>query len=132
MHAFTAYGEAASVVLEVALKPLHELCALVAYYPDARNLESTSFPPHHNVLVHFDCFQSAVPNCRHYFYLDAEKGFAETTLDSYDKVAAGLSWSRTLATLRKGFEFEVDLEKVWEEHVARKFPCSKTSARDQD
>jgi len=46
-------------------------------------------------------------------------GFAETDLEEFDKVAAGLAWTRSLAAVRRGFEIEVDLEGVWEEHVGR-------------
>ncbi len=37
----------------------------------------------------------------------------------FDRVSANLAWSRTLATLRKGFEVEVDLERIWENHTER-------------
>lgn len=56
-----------------------------------------------------------------YSYPEAQPGFAEVDLEEYDQVSASLAWTRTLAAVRKGFEIEVDLEKVWEEHIARKF-----------
>ena len=37
----------------------------------------------------------------------------------FDEVSANLAWSRTLATLRKGLEIEVDLERIWENHTER-------------
>ena len=37
----------------------------------------------------------------------------------FHKVSANLAWSRTLATLRKGLEIEVDLERIWENHTER-------------
>ena len=36
-------------------------------------------------------------------------------------MSASLAWSRTLAVVRKGFGIEVDLEKVWEEHIERRY-----------
>ena len=56
-----------------------------------------------------------------YTYEGAEPGFAEHDLDEYNKVAAGLAWSRSLDCVRKAFRAEVNLEKVWEQHVERKF-----------
>ncbi|KAK5011612.1 hypothetical protein LTR28_011870, partial [Elasticomyces elasticus] len=44
-------------------------------------------------------------------------GFAEHDLDEHDKAADRLVWTRSLATVRKGFGAEVELEKIWEEHV---------------
>lgn len=54
-----------------------------------------------------------------YTYEGAEPGFAEHDLEEYDKVSARLAWSRSLDTVRKAFRAEVDLEKVWEEHLER-------------
>lgn len=55
-------------------------------------------------------------------YPDTVPGFAENDLDEFDKTASALSWTRTLGNVRKAFGIDVDLEAVWEEHVARK--CS--------
>lgn len=122
-----AYGEAASIVLDLAQKPMPKLCALVAYYPDEIPAPASTFPPSLNVVVHLAGSQGMAPKYRSYSYPDVQPGFAETDLDEYDKTAAGLAWSRTLATVRKGFEIEVDLEKVWEEHVAREFTVGEIS-----
>lgn len=46
-------------------------------------------------------------------------------------MSAGLAWTRTLAAVRKGFEIDVDLEKVWEKHIARKFSRA-TTADEED
>lgn len=54
-----------------------------------------------------------------YTYQDVEPGFAEHDLDEYDKVAERLAWSRSLDIVRKGFGVEVELEKVWENHLDR-------------
>ena len=113
-----AYGGAASVVLDEAMKPMPKLCALVAYYPDNSVTPSAQFPMSLNVAIHFAGPQSETPNCRCYSYPGVEAGFAQGNRDQYDKVSASLAWSRSLATLRKGFEIDVDLEKIWDDHVA--------------
>lgn len=113
-----AYGEAASVVLDVCIKPMPKLCTLVAYYPDVLPAPAAGYPPSLNVVVHLAGTQPVTQTCKSYSYPEAEPGFAELDLEEYDKVAAGLAWTRTLAAVRKGFEIEVDLERVWEEHVA--------------
>ena len=103
------------------------LCALVAYYPLGPPLYSYEFPSKSNVLVHYAGRPSAAHKARQYIYPDVQLGFAEKTSKNYDKVAANLAWSRTLATLRKGFEIEVDLEQIWENHVELEF-----ATRDAD
>ncbi|KAI8957321.1 hypothetical protein F5Y11DRAFT_360939 [Daldinia sp. FL1419] len=52
---------------------------------------------------------------------DATPGFAEHDLDEFDRVSAELSWSRSLATARRAFRMDVDLEKVLEQNVESKF-----------
>lgn len=52
-----------------------------------------------------------------YTYEGAEPGFAEHDLDEYDKTAQRLAWSRSLGVIRKAFNVEVELEKVWENHL---------------
>ncbi|KAI0378861.1 NTF2-like protein [Hypomontagnella monticulosa] len=52
---------------------------------------------------------------------DATPGFAEHDLDEFDRVSAELSWSRSLATARRAFRKDVDLEKVMEENIQGKF-----------
>ncbi len=92
---------------------------MIAYYPTDVPAPPTGFPNDHNVLVHLASSQHLVPKCRHYIYPEVQPGFAEEDLDMFDKASANLAWSRTLATLRKGFEMEVDLEKIWENHTER-------------
>ena len=115
-----AYGEAASVVLDMAVMPMPKLCALIAYYPEAP-VPSAGFPTSLNVAIHFAGPQSKAPNCRCYSYPGVESGFAEEDLEQYDKISASLAWSRSLAALRKGFEIEVDIEKIWDDHMAREW-----------
>jgi len=116
------------VFLEIDLKSMEKLCALVLYYPDNFSSLGNGFPPHFNVLVHFAESLDFTPSCRYYVYPDVKEGFAATNVKAFDKVAASLAWSRTLATLRKAFEIEVDLEKVWEEHVALEFVTKDVDA----
>ncbi|KAJ5241764.1 uncharacterized protein N7469_000091 [Penicillium citrinum] len=54
-------------------------------------------------------------------YEDAQPGFAEHDMEEYNKVAADLSWSRTIKTLRKGFSRDNDNERRWEEHQDAKY-----------
>lgn len=54
-----------------------------------------------------------------YSYPDTVSGFAEHDLDVFDKVSAGLAWSRSLDVMRKAFEIEVDLEAIWDHHSER-------------
>lgn len=116
-----AYGESATVALDACKKPMPKLCTLVAYYPDRIPSPAVGFPPSLRVLVHMAGSQGMGPKFHSYSYPEAQPGFAEVDLEEYDQVSASLAWTRTLAAVRKGFEIDVDLEKVWEEHIARKF-----------
>ena len=116
-----AYGEAAEVVLETALKPMPKLCALVAYYPNRLPAPGAGYPPSLRVRIHLAGSQPQAPKFHSYSYPHAEPGFAEHDLDQFDKVSAGLAWSRSLDLVRKGFEVEVDLESIWEDHSRGRF-----------
>jgi hypothetical protein len=48
---------------------------------------------------------------------NAAPGFAEHDLDVYERVCAELAWSRSLATARKAFAKDANLELVLEENV---------------
>ena len=41
-----------------------------------------------------------------YTYEGVEAGFAENDLDEFDRVAAGVAWTRSLAAVKKGFRIE--------------------------
>lgn len=86
------------------------------------------YPPHLEITTHLAASQGFAPAFPSYTYQGVQPGFAETDLDEYDKVAAGLAWTRTLGALRKGFKIEVDLEKVWEQHVALEFMTKDADA----
>ena len=115
---FLAYGDAAAVCLEAHIKPQPHLAALIAYYPTTIPSPKTKYPPHLEVQCHLAASQGFAPAFPNYIYQGVEVGFAEHDLDTFNKVAASLAWTRTLGTLRKAFKIEVELEKVWEEHVA--------------
>ena len=120
MHCYkTAYGDAAEVVLDTCMKPMPKLCAVVAYYPTKVPNTNTMFPPNTQFVIHIAGDQRIKPKQPSYLYPHAKTGFAESDLEEYDKVSASLAWSRTLAAVRKGFGIEVDLEKVWEDHLDR-------------
>jgi len=61
-------------------------------------------------------------------YPDASAGFAEANCDEYDKVSASLAWSRTLGAVRRAFGIQVDLEEVWENHLALEFATKDVDA----
>ncbi|KAL9600729.1 MAG: hypothetical protein Q9219_002970 [cf. Caloplaca sp. 3 TL-2023] len=127
-YAIVAYGEAAEVVLETALKPMPKLCALVAYYPNRLPPPGAGYPPSLRVQVHLAGNQAEAPKFNSYSYPEAEAGFAENDLEQFDKVSAGLAWSRSLELLRKGFELEVDLESIREEHSQLEFVTKDADA----
>lgn len=108
-YGIICYGEAASVVLEVHIKPQPHLCCIVAYYPTFMKNPKTKYPANLQVLVHLAAGQGFAPSCPSYTYGGVKPGFAEYDLDEYNKVAADLAWSRTLGSVRKGFKREVDL-----------------------
>lgn len=70
-------------------------------------------------MVHLAGNHAAPSKFHAYSYPHAAPGFAESDLEEYDKVSAGLAWSRSLELVRKAFEVEVDLESIWEEHSRR-------------
>ena len=127
-----AYGEAAAAALEACTKPINKMNALVCYYPTAFPPPRMGFPPNLKILVHQAIDSRSPPTAYPSFhYPHATKGFAEIGSSQYEKISANLAWSRTLGLVRKGFSIEPDLEKIWEEHLARKryfsrFPCRLT------
>ena len=123
-----AYDEAATIVLDAHIKPQPHLAALIAYYPPEIRNPQAKYPPHLEICVHLPASSNFSPVFHSYTYSNVSAGFAEHDLDTYDKVAASLSWSRTIATLRRGFKIQVDLEKIWEEHVALEFATKDAAA----
>ena len=114
----SAFGAAASIVLEICQHPMPKLSALVCYYPTALPSPTSSFPPKLRVMVHIAGSQEVgAPVYKSYIYSEADPGFAGVDFETYDRVAAGLAWSRTLRVLRQGLGIEVDLEETWERHT---------------
>ncbi|KAK8042512.1 hypothetical protein PG994_012995 [Apiospora phragmitis] len=56
-----------------------------------------------------------------YSYPGVSSGFAENDLEEYDKISADLAWTRSLATARRAWRRDVNLERVHEENVQGKF-----------
>lgn len=114
------YGDAAAAILETCVKPISRLSTVVAYYPTELPKASAVYPSSLHVVLHQAGAQDAAVQCKSYRYPHAEVGFAEANLDTYDKVSAGIAWSRTLAAVRQTFDMQVDLEEVWETHLSCK------------
>jgi len=127
-YAIIAYGDAATVCLDVAQKPMPHCAALVCYYPTSIPNPSYKYPTQLNLLVHLAASQGFAPRFKSYVYPAVEPGFAEQDLPEYDKVAGRLSWTRSLGAVRKGFKTEVDLEPVWDEHVELEFATKNAAA----
>jgi carboxymethylenebutenolidase len=120
-YALVAYGRAASVVLNVHIKPQPHLCALVAYYPEQIVSPNAKYPSQLQLVVHVAGTQNFSPAFKSYRYSGTKPGFAEHDLEEFDKVAAELSWTRSLQCVRKGFKRDVDLEGALEANVLRMF-----------
>lgn len=115
--AIIAYGDAASVVLKTAQKPLAKCCALIAFYPTLLPSPKTMYPNSHQLQVHVAGLSqaSARPEMcewKLYRYEKCATGFADPSSKAYSEVEANLAWSRALACVRKGFNKHVDLEPV--------------------
>lgn len=54
-------------------------------------------------------------------YPDVRPGFAETSCQTYDRISAGLAYSRTLDLLRRTIGPRIDLEDIWTEHMLYEF-----------
>ncbi|KAF2457479.1 hypothetical protein BDY21DRAFT_285916 [Lineolata rhizophorae] len=124
-YALIAFGDAAALALDVHQKPQPHLAALVAYYPTTIRKPNASYPSQLRLLVHLAGSQPFAPVFPSYRYEDTEPGFAESDLEEFSKAAARLAWSRSLNIVRKGFKIDVELERLWDEHVARKFVDNK-------
>ena len=99
---------------------MFKLGTLVAYYPTKTAHKPSDYPSSLEIIIHLASSQELETTLRSYQYSDTEPGFAEADLETFHKVSSSLAWSRTLGAVRKGLEIEVDLEKIWEEHLARK------------
>jgi carboxymethylenebutenolidase len=115
--ALIAYGDAASVVLKTAMKPLAKCCAIIAFYPSLLPSPKTMYPAASQMQVHVAGLSQASPRpdmCewKLYQYRQCATGFADPSSKTYSEIEANLSWSRALACVRKGFNRNVDLEPI--------------------
>jgi hypothetical protein len=106
-YALIAYGDAAAICLDVAVKPLPHCCALICYYPTSIPHPNAKYPASLNLTVHLTHSQGFMPNFPVYLYSNVEPGFAEYDLDEYSRVSASLAWSRSLAAVRRGFKKDI-------------------------
>lgn len=116
-YALIAYGNAASVVLKTAMKPLAKCCAIIAFYPPVLPGPKTMYPNAKQLQVHVAGLSQSSPRpemCewKLYRYEHCTTGFADASSKQYSAVEASLSWSRALACVRKGFNKHVDLEPI--------------------
>lgn len=131
-YAIVAYGDAAALVLESAMKPTPKLCAVVAYYPPYMPKTSADFPRSLNLTIHLSAAQPfGTRHQRNFRYPETKSGFAESDLEEFDKSAATVAWSRTMGTLRRGFGLEEDLEAVWETHKKLRDEIPQTENQDE-
>ncbi|KAI4732137.1 carboxymethylenebutenolidase [Aureobasidium sp. EXF-10728] len=116
-YAIVAFGEAATHTLALAQEsPLPHCTSLTCYYPTAVPNPTHKYPAKLPLLCHLASIQPfGAASFKTHVYPDTYPGFAESDMEEYDKFAAGLSWSRTLSCLRRGFGVEVDLEGVVDE-----------------
>lgn len=117
-YAIIAFGDAAEHALSVARQSALPHCvSLICYYPTAIPSPKHKYPASLSLLCHLASIQPfGAASFKTYFYSDTRPGFAESDLEEYDKFAAGLSWGRTLACLRKGFGLDVDFEELVDEY----------------
>jgi hypothetical protein len=122
-YAIIAFGEAATHTLSAAQQTSLPHCvSLICYYPTAVPAPTHKYPASLDILCHLASMQPfGAASFKIYVYPDVCPGFAESDLQEYDKFAAGLSWGRTLACLRRGFRIVVDLEEVVDEYNKCKF-----------
>ncbi|KAF2742660.1 hypothetical protein M011DRAFT_412089 [Sporormia fimetaria CBS 119925] len=119
-YAIVAYGDAASVVLKVAMKPMHKCSAIIAYYPTQLPDPTHKYPSMLNVTVHVAGLSQKIPgnvapeNCawKCYVYDHCGFGFADPTARNYSEGDANLAGSRSLISIAKGAQMEADIEPV--------------------
>jgi hypothetical protein len=125
-YAIVCYGEAGSVVLKVAMKPMHKCCAIIAYYPTTLPDPNHKYPSMLNVTVHVAGLSQKSPppemcawKC--YRYERCAVGFADPTARNYSEGDANLAGSRSLIAIRRGSKREVDIEPVVDEMWKAKY-----------
>jgi len=124
--ALLAFGKSAFHALSLATSSLPSLTAVIAYYPPMLPGTPGGFHPGIKILVHLPAsapFSCSGRGVKVNVYEGVEAGFAEEEDGGgkYDKIAAGLAYSRSLAVLRGTVGPEVDLEGIWSEHMLSEF-----------
>jgi hypothetical protein len=107
---------------------MRRCAALVCYYPTNLPHPNSKYPSQLNLVLHLVSNQHFAPKFSTYNYNDVEAGFAEHDLNTYNRVAYNLAWSRSLGAVRKGFNIETDLERVRETFAALSFGSQESSA----
>lgn len=125
-YAIIAYGDAASIVLKTAQKPLAKCCAIVAFYPTQLPSPKTMYPQSHQLQIHVAALSQSSPRpemCewKLYRYEKCAAGFVDPSSPAYSEVEANLAWTRSLASIRKGFGKNVDLEPIANAHWIARF-----------
>ncbi|KAG0635572.1 hypothetical protein HOY80DRAFT_981521 [Tuber brumale] len=124
--ALLAFGQSAFHALSLATSSLPSLTAVIAYYPPMLPSAPRGFHPGIKILVHLPAsapFSLSGRRVKVSVYEGVEAGFAEDGDGggNYDKIAADLAYSRSLAVLRETVGPEVDLEGIWDEHMLYEF-----------
>jgi hypothetical protein len=101
---------------------------LICYYPTSIPHPNANYPSQLNLVLHLTSSQHFAPRFSYYTYNDVDPGFAEHDLDTYDRVAYSLAWSRSLGAVRKGFKIQADLEGVRESFAALSFKTKDAAA----
>jgi len=118
-------GDAASIVLKVAQKPLPRCCAIIAFYPSALPTPKYKFPTLLKVQIHVPgTQQSPHPDmCEWtlYRYEHCAVGFADPSARAYSAVEANLAWSRALGCIYRAFKKDVDIEPLVQAVWAAKY-----------
>jgi hypothetical protein len=110
--AIIAYGDAATLCLDIAAKPLAHCCALICYYPSSIPHPNQKYPTQMQLVVHLAESQGLVASFSTYNYPGVEDGFAEHDLDQFNAISTNLAWSRDLKAIRRGFKQESNLEDL--------------------
>ncbi|KAH9869282.1 hypothetical protein IAQ61_006488 [Plenodomus lingam] len=118
-YALIAYGDAASVVLKAAQKPLVKCCAIIAYYPTQVPDPKIKYPNAQALQIHAAGLSPGSAGARAhmyewslYQYEKCSPGFAEPVSKTYKQIEADLACARSLACIRKGFNRHLDLEPL--------------------
>ncbi|PVI02185.1 hypothetical protein DM02DRAFT_613149 [Periconia macrospinosa] len=125
-YAIVCYGDAASVVLKAALKPMARCCAIVAFYPPVLPSPKAKFSSQTRMQIHVAGLSQVSPpselcEFQLYRYETCAMGFANPSAKSYSAVEANLANSRALACMRKAFKLDVELEPIVDAAHAAKY-----------